>query len=198
MAVMTLERPAAHDQATAPDDERRLAEALCSVHDQMAPPEGYRVEIIEGKIIVSASPFGKHALIIADIRQAITPSLPADFLLMERITLQEPELSRYEPDLGLWPRETLDTDTEWVFRGDACRFVLEVTSPKQEQRDYGKTRGYARSGVPVYLVVDRAKKTCVLFTEPEGGRYRHRYEIPFGKPVMLPLETPVTIETIDF
>lgn len=198
MAVMTLERPTANDDAMAPEDERRLAEVLCSLHDQIDPPEGYRVEIIEGKITMSASPFGKHALIIADIRRAITPTLPASLELVEQVTLQEPELSRYEPDLGLWPRKTLDTDTEWVFAGEECRFVLEVTSPRQEQRDYAKTRGYARSGVPVYLVVDRAVRACVLFTEPEGGRYRHRREIPFGRPVTLPLETSVTIETSDF
>jgi Uma2 family endonuclease len=198
MAVMTLERPAANDETTTPGDERKLAEVLCSLHDQINPPEGYRVEIIEGNIVLSPSPLGKHALIVADIRRAITPTLPASLELMEHITLQEPERGRYEPDLGLWPRETLDTDTEWVFNGEACLFVLEVTSPKQEQRDYAKAAGYARSGIPIYLVIDRRKRACVLYTQPERDQYRELHETPFGMPVTLPLDTPVTIETTDF
>lgn len=57
---------------------------------------------------------------------------------------------------------------------------------------------YARSGIPVYLLVDGGQRVSVVFTEPEGDRYRSRHEYPFGKPVTLPLETPVTIDTSEF
>ena len=193
MAVMTIDGTAA-----LPDDPRKLAEVRRDLHDQLDPPEGYRVEIVEGEIVVSPSPIGKHALIIADIKRAAASSLRPGLELVERVTLEEPELSRYEPDLGLWPRKLLDTETARVFPGDACAFVVEVTSPNQEQRDYSKAKGYARSGIPVYLLVDRASRVCVVFTEPEGDRYRNRHETPFGKPVTLPLDTPVTLETADF
>ena len=192
MAVMSIDRT-----ADMPDDPQKLADVLRDLHDQLNPPEGYRVEIVEGEIVVSPSPFGKHALIIADIKRAASSSLPPSLELVERITLEEPELSRYEPDLGLWPRELLDTESAWVFPGNACAFVVEVTSPNQEHRDYAKAHGYARSGIPVYLLVDRASRVCVVFTEPEGDRYRNRHETPFGKPVTLPLGTPVTPVTLE-
>ena len=38
----------------------------------------------------------------------------------------------------------------------------------------------------------------VVFTEPDGDRYRNRHETPFGKPVTLPLDTPATLETTEF
>jgi Uma2 family endonuclease len=126
MAVMTIDRT-----APVPDDSGKRAEALRDLHDQIDPPEGYRVEIVEGEIVVSPSPFGKHALIIADIKRAAASSLPPGLELVERITLEEPELSRYEPDLGLWPRELLNTETGWVFPGNACALAVEVTSPSR-------------------------------------------------------------------
>jgi Uma2 family endonuclease len=90
------------------------------------------------------------------------------------------------------------TKTEWVFPGAECQLIVEVTSPHQEPRDYGKATAYARSRVPVYLVVDQAARLCVVFTEPEGDRYLTRHEVPFGKPVTLPLDPPVTLETSEF
>ena len=117
--------------------------------------------------------------------------------MFENITCEEPEVDRYIPDLAVWPVEVIKWD-EWVFAGEMCLFAAEVTTPQQEKRDYAKASRYARSGIPTYLVVDRARRVCTLFIEPKGGRYRERHEVPFGKPVTLPLDTPVTLDTSDF
>ena len=178
--------------------EHLPASVVRALHDQLDPPEGYRVEIIEGKLEVAATPFGKHALVIEDLMRAILPTLPRSVALRERITLEEPEIDRYEPDLGMWPRALLDSETEWVFPGENCLFAVEVTSPDQERRDYTKAMGYARAQVPLYLIVDRKRRQCVLLTEPVGGKYMEQEETPFGKPLTLPLETPVTVDTSDF
>jgi len=184
MAVMTIEQP--------------LSAVVRALHDELDPPEGYRVEIIEGKIDVAASPFGMHADILLQIREAVAPALPREIGLYENTTLEEPEVDRYQPDLAAWPRELIRTETEWVFPGDQCLLAIEVTSPDQERRDYAKGAGYARAGTPIYLIVDRKRSVCIVHAEPAGGQYTERYETPFGKPITLPLETPVTIETSDF
>lgn len=169
-----------------------------AIHDQLDPLEGYRVEIIEGKITVAASACGKHASIIRTIRRAIEPTLaPDEHGVFENITCEEPEVDRYIADLAVWPVEFIDRD-EWAFSGAMCLFTAEVTTPQQEERDYAKAAGYARCGIPAYLVVDRAERACTLFTEPEGGRYRELHQTPFGKPVTLPLDTPVTLDTSRF
>jgi Uma2 family endonuclease len=197
MAVMTTERPESEEDGTSSqDDLRRHAEVIRALHDQLDPPEGYRVEIIEGKITVAATPFGKHASIVRRIRMAIEPTLPSEeYGFYENLTCEEPEIDRYVPDLGVWPVEYVDSDDEWVFAAEMCVFAAEVTSPQQAKRDYAKAIGYARAGVPVYLIVDRTRRVCVVLTEPEGGTYKNRHEEPFGKPVALPLDPPVTIDT---
>jgi len=199
MAVMTTERPESEEDAASQDDPRRHAAVVRALHDQIDPPEGWRVEIVEGDITVAATPFGKHASIIRRIRMAIEPTLPPEeYGFYENLTCEEPEIDRYIPDLGMWPVEYIDSDEEWIFSAEKCAFAAEVTSPGQVKRDYAKSAGYARSGVPVYLIVDRTRHACVVLTEPEDGGYKNRHEEPFGKPVTLPLNPPVTIDTSKF
>jgi Putative restriction endonuclease len=182
MAIMTTGRP--------------LSAVVRALHDRIDPPEGHRVEIVEGNITVTAKPFGRHASIVRWIRMAIEPTLPPEeFGFYENLTCEEPEIDRYIPDLGMWPVEYIDSDEEWVFSAEMCAFAVEVTPPGQAERDYAKAAGYARSGVPVYLIVDRTRRICVVLTEPEGGAYKNRHEEPFGKAITLPLDQPVTIET---
>jgi Uma2 family endonuclease len=201
MAVMTMERPTSEDgEGHGPSDDHRRERAAVvrALHDQLDPPEGYRIEIIEGKIEVAATPMGRHAVLVRRIRQAVERDTPPEIGAFENITLEEPEIDRYIPDLAVWPEELVDTEAEWVFAGEGCLLAVEVTSPDQERRDYAKADGYARSGTPIYLLVDRKRRTCIVFSEPAGDRYMTRHEVPFGKPVTLPLDPPITLETADF
>jgi Uma2 family endonuclease len=177
---------------------RETAEVVRALHDEIDPPEGYRVEIVEGNITVASTPFGKHAVILRTIRMAVEGSLSPGFGAFDNTTLEEPDVDRYVPDLAVWPLALVDTETEWVFPGDQCLLAVEVTSPNQEQPGYFKAGGYARCGIPVYLVVDRARSMCVVFTEPEGDRYLTRHEVPFGKPVTVPFDPPFALETSGF
>ena len=173
-------------------------EVVHQVHDSLELPDGFHAEIIEGQISVAASPFGKHAFIVWHIKESTQSALTPGHGLFEVTTAQEPDGDRYIPDLVAWPIELMQTDTEWVFSTTECEFAVEVTSPGQQKRDYKKAAGYARAGVPTYLLVDRSKRECVVFTEPEGGRYLAVRRIPFGKPVELTLHKTATIDTTSF
>lgn len=170
-----------------------------SVHDDLDLPEGYRAEIIGGRIAVSASPFGKHALIVRRIERAVGDALPPDYEAFENTTLEEPNSDRYIPDLAVWPVALLDNDEQWIFPAAECVFVLEVTSPWQETRDRNKAEGYARGGVPVYLLVDRAKHECIVHSNPVGSAYTTSV-FKFGEAVVvsLPGGTEAVIDTSAF
>lgn len=180
------------------DREHDLMDVVQSIHDGLELPEGYRAEIVGGQIAVAASPFGMHAYILAVIRRAAEGYVPSDHYLYENITVEEPDGDRYIPDLALLPDALMRTRRQWIFTMGMCRLVVEVTSPGQEDRDYRKTVGYARAGVPVYLIVDQKRRRCVVHSEPEGDKYDRVTEVPFGKDVVLPLEAPITINTSGF
>src|SRR6266851_10523577 len=77
--------------------EHGLRDLVRSIHDDLDLPDGYRAEIIGGKIDVAASPFGIHAYIVNRIRQAVDSALGPDVNAFENTTLEEPEIDRYIP-----------------------------------------------------------------------------------------------------
>jgi Uma2 family endonuclease len=81
---------------------------------------------------------------------------------------------------------------------EGVAMVLEVTSRRAKVDREVKRRGYARGGVPLYLLVDRDTSTVTLFSEPEGGDYRQQNLAPFGKPLTLPEPFGFDLETADF
>lgn len=177
------------------DREHDLMDVVQSIHDDLELPEGYRAEIIGGQIAVVASPFGMHAYILQEIRDAATGRLPEGHRLYENITLEEPDGDRYIPDLALLPDALMRTRRQWIFPMGMCLLTVEVTSPGQEDRDYRKTAGYARAGIPVYLIVDQKRRRCVVHSEPEGDKYATVTEVPFGRDIVLPLAAPIAVDT---
>lgn len=158
--------------AVLPERDLDVRDVVRTVHDDLDLPEGYRAEIIGGQIAVSASPLGAHAYIVDIVREEVNRALPPGHRAYDNTTLQEPGGDRYIPDLAALPAHLLRGARVWVFPAAECVFVLEVASPGQKARDEKKALGYARGGVPIYLLIDYIAQECVLYSDPDGQRYR--------------------------
>lgn len=176
-----------------PDDD------LAYTADHIDVPEGFRVEIIEGNIIVSPTPAVRHGLITSILQNEINAVMPSGLYAVQNITLTLPETGQqYIPDLMVLPRDMLDQE-EWKLPADAAELVAEVTSPNNAEIDrVKKLRGYARSGVRVYLLVDRLEQTATLFTEPVAGVYQRNVCVAFGQKLPLPEPFSGEIDTSEF
>lgn len=64
--------------------------------------------------------------------------------------------------------------------------MVEVTSSRPEPDRGAKRHCCARAGIPLYLLVDREKKTVTLFSEPKDDDYVADVRVPFGRPLALP------------
>ena len=178
-------------------EEPALARSVVrSVHNGLELPEGFQAEIMEGQIFIGATPNIKHARIIRSIDVALTAALPEAYECYQVVAGQEPEGDRRVPDLGVWPVDMVDEESEaWLMDTADPLVAVEVASAGQEDRDHAKAAGYARAGVPSYFPMDRRRRRCILHTEPAAGSYRTIQPTDFGKPVTLPLETPVELGT---
>lgn len=88
---------------------------------------------------------------------------------------------------------------EWMRVGpDGIAMVVEVTSSRPEADRRSKRYGYARAGVPLYLLVDRDEERAVLFSGPDGKDYGHIDQVPFGKPLPLPEPFAIELDTSGF
>lgn len=183
------------------------------VRDELAeylhlPTDGTRVEVVGGEVIVSPGPTIDHAAIVSDIQKGLVVAelASADFLWRP---LQVADLNLVEigdgyiPDLTVLHHEILTraraSRSRHVFPHQ-LQLAVEVTSPSNARNDrepvlgkesrVTKWSGYALSGVPWYLLVDRDPRSpgIVLYAQPDQGtgRYQVHSRWKIGEPVVLP------------
>ncbi|MFD9593790.1 Uma2 family endonuclease [Kitasatospora sp. NPDC059973] len=172
------------------------------------PDDGTRVEVIGGEFVVSPAPVYLHAGILTDIQEAVLSARVADaafpWRAVQTVNLDLVEIGDgYIPDMVV-----VHQDTDAKSRAEDVLFlqpqdldlVIEVTSPSNARNDRRpllgrrlkptKWSGYARTGVPYYLLVDRdpGQPGITLFGEPDRGEgsYRVLGEWKFGEPLRLP------------
>lgn len=164
-----------------------------------AAPQGWRVELIEGDIHVTPPANGEHEEIVSEaVDQVVQRRRDPNLRSFTGIGLFVPGASRsgkVEPDLVLAPKGSFADQREYHDPGPVL-LVAEVTSPSTGDNDRRKKIiGYARAGIPVYLLVDREAGRVVVHTQPEGEKYTSSatYElsavVPLPEPLGFDLDT---------
>lgn len=169
------------------DQPKSLEAAL----DELELSPGYRAELIEGEIIVAPPPNPEHESVIA--RLARTIARKTDFLASGGLGLITPA-GRFIADLTVATEEYFGSAPgEHGNVATGVLLVAEVTSWNPSNDRGAKAIGYGAAGIPLYLLIDRAAKKTVLFSEPQGGRYQHRatFDITAGVPLPAPFGFPV-------
>lgn len=171
------------------------------------PHDGTRVEIIGGEIVVSPGPDYAHNVIVRSISEGFLaaklrdPAFPWRCVQTQDLSLSEIH-DGYIPDLCVLNEEDDRRATAAQLikvLPEHLELALEVTSPSTapEDRRPGRRRGnpskwngYARVGIPFYLLVDRDPKEArtTLFSRPHTmvGEYQEAVSWAFGEAVKLP------------
>ncbi|TDE36381.1 Uma2 family endonuclease [Actinomadura sp. 6K520] len=167
-------------------------------------PEGFRAELIDGEIVVTPPPGSGHERNIAEIGWQMARQSSTKFHLLSTKGLIVPadeggRTLRVIPDGTVVPVEpdVFEDDEPWS-RPDGVALVIEVTSSRPERDRVAKRRGYARAGIPLYLLVDREEERTTLFSGPDGHDYGHTDQVPFGKSLPLPEPFGFELDTSEF
>ena len=176
-------------------DERGMTKYF----EELEPPEGVRVELLRGEIVMMASPDLAHNMIVEDVLDQI-PRKRWSRLQTQDIDIPD-EASEPVPDLVVLERAARPASGS-LLPSSLVTMVVEVVSRTSIQRDYEIKRSiYAAGKVPVYLIVDPIMAQCVLLTRPVGRRddadYQRQQVTKFGAP--LPLEElGLELDTTEF
>ena len=147
-----------------------------TVDDYMATPEGARYQLLDGELILSASPSNKHQTVSAEvfsdmrlyIRGRSTGRLwyaPFDVIFSDTDVAQ--------PDIVYVSNERAGIITEANIQG-APDLLVEVISPSTARYDRGyKMQLYWRHGVREYWIVDPFAETVEVFVPGESGMVLH-------------------------
>ena len=185
-------------------------------------PDGYRVEIIGGEMIISPGPPFGHNWIISKIITAVNVRAAGDFSFrFEAVATTgfdlEPIQDAYIPDVVVLEREQAERILEQgvlYVRPSDLVMVVEITSRTNARNDrapgprlvrpdgtYQKCKwtGYARCGVPFYLVIDCDPQVSgsLLYSNPDpvDGSYLEVDSWSLGDPSRLPDPIGRTIPT---
>ncbi|MFD7163287.1 Uma2 family endonuclease [Streptomyces violascens] len=160
--------------------------------------EGMRLEFIDGVLRSKAMPDGDHGMIIQWLTRICMQHRPELWLHQgQGIKAQEYRAGRAIPDAALAPSKAFVGQGDWV-DPDPILMVVEVTSWDSDihRRDHvEKPQAYAETGIPVYLLIDRATCEISVYSEPEGRRYAAVRTLPFGKNIELPEPVGITLQT---
>ncbi|GCD35306.1 hypothetical protein OEIGOIKO_03049 [Streptomyces chrestomyceticus JCM 4735] len=177
-------------------------ETLLRLWEETAGPEGSKVEIIAGIVTVSPAPANRHNKIAWKLQRALTGVLPEDWGMYRTVGVSVPSRSGlYIPDLVVAPEAALDEPGNFI-PGAAAELIVEITSPTNACQDrISKAAGYARAGVPLYLLVDvwaPEAPTVTLFGEPRSDVYQVVQAVKFGEEIRLPKPFDLVVETAEF
>ena len=182
------------------------------------PNDGTRVEVIGGEIVVSPGPDYAHNDIVQDVQRSLFAAELADSAFPWRcIHTMDLDLrdihDGYIPDLSLLDKEVAKAARKARLKHitpKQVQLVLEVTSPSNAGNDRPRSRlstgskwnGYARVGIPYYLLVDQDPRAAqsTLFSNPDqsSGEYKHQISWEFGQTIRLPHPLDFEIQTADW
>ncbi len=120
---------------------------------QALPEDRFRWELVDGQLLVTASPAGRHQYAVAQLHLVLHAACPDDFL----VTLAPYDwvISQgtvFVPDLMVVCRDEFDPDGPFT---GTPRLVVEVRSPSTAATDQTlKRQKYEQHGAAAYWLVD--------------------------------------------
>ncbi|WP_129307861.1 Uma2 family endonuclease [Streptomyces sp. L2] len=163
-------------------------------------PRGWRVEQIEGEIYVTPPANGEHEEIVSELSGQVRDH-DKGVGRYTGVGLNIPGASKTGhviPDLVIAPKGSFHDQEEWHEPAGVV-LVAEVTSDGTAERDREKKIvGYARAGIPLYLLIDREKAEVTVHSEPSGDAYTKSPSYKLGLAVPLPAPLGFELDTAEF
>jgi Uma2 family endonuclease len=159
---------------------------------------GYRVELIDGQIVVSPTASRGHSNVVTELIDQLAGVKQRGWERHTNLTVHIPVTrERLIPDLAVVPQDVPGFDENELL-APAVLLVGEVVSPHSRREDREvKPQAYARGGVPLYLLVDRLADPpqVTLFSQPGADSYASRQVAEAGQPLQLPEPFGTALDT---
>jgi Uma2 family endonuclease len=119
------------------------------------PSDGQRHELVEGSLIVSPPPAGRHQGAASRLLRRLADQAPPSFEVVEALGIHMPGGSVLVPDLLVVEAEPLWTNQSGILDASAVQLVVEIVSPGSITMDrLAKPNLYAKAGIPAFWLVE--------------------------------------------
>jgi Uma2 family endonuclease len=146
-----------------------------------------QVELLDGYVVSRDDMKPPHVLATERLRRRLDRIVPGGYFVREEKPIRIPEFDEPRPDIS-------------VVRGDPELFAQRHPAPEDVvllievsetslDRDKGKKRlNYARSGIPVYWIVNLVDRQLEVYTSPGPDGYQSSQNLKSGQEVAVIVE----------
>jgi Uma2 family endonuclease len=159
---------------------------------------GYRVELIDGQIVVSPKASRGHSNVVTELIDQLADVKRRQWERHISLTVHIPATrERLIPDLAVVPKDAPGFDENELL-APGVLLAAEVVSPHSRREDREvKPRAYACGGILLYLLIDMLADPpgITLFSQPGAGGYARRQTATAGQPLRLPRPFGIALDT---
>ncbi|MFF8270709.1 Uma2 family endonuclease [Streptomyces sp. NPDC016562] len=189
-----IERATPIEQAAPPTFETLLRTVA-----ELNTPDGFKAELIRGKIVVSPFSQLRYSRRMRMLREQLQAHVPKGHFadtspFLFRFAASE---RGYGPDLYVADEAAFEEDGLYA-DGAALSLVGEFTSVSTKDVDWNEKLEVYGQLVPVYLVVDMQGLEITCFWDPSPHGYRSRKTVSFGEPLPVPEPFGFELDTTGF
>lgn len=152
-------------------DTTELAQAGAWRFDQLdgLPDDGHRYEVVDGLLVVSPPPTGRHQLVVGELQLQLMQQCPPRWRVLHELGLLLGTDGRV-PDLAVIDAGTsLDTS---FFLPEHFGLVAEVVSRSSRKTDrFAKPGEYAEAGIPLFWRVETEPEVVLTAYALTAGSY---------------------------
>lgn len=160
------------------------------------PEDGQRHELVEGSLLTSPPPAGRHQIFSFRLARLLDDSAPADLQPVEGLGVRVPGGSILVPDILVADRQAVLDARSGILDAETVRLVVEIVSPGSATMDrLTKPAIYARARIPDFWrgELDRRASIATFHLEASrgvyvaGGTAREGRSLEVQSPFALPL-----------
>jgi len=162
--------------------------------DKLPERDGHRYEILDGSLIVSASPTPWHQIVVLELVVLLRAGGPADLLVLSEVDIDF-DHSVLEPDVLVVQASSVTSRVKRL-RPEDVVLAVEVESPSSRRMDrLAKPAVYAEAGIPGYwrVCLDDPDAPAVVVSVLDGGAYREVVTVRAGESVVVDTPFPVQL-----
>ncbi|MGW7329499.1 Uma2 family endonuclease [Streptomyces sp. NPDC054840] len=171
-------------------------ESLLRTVEEMNTPDGFKAELIRGKIVVSPWSKLRYVRPMRALRRQLEAHAPDGHIVeTSPILFRFPAARRaYGPDLFVADESAFDAEGRHADGADLS-LVAEFTSVSTKDADWNEKLVVYGLLVPVHLVVDMQASEITCFSDPSPHGYRSHKTVSFGEALPVPEPFDCAIDT---
>jgi len=162
------------------------------------PDDGQRHELVEGSLVVSPPPAGRHQGVASRLLRRLADQAPPNLEVVETLGVRISGGSVLVPDLLVATRDALWSNESGILDPVAVLLVIEIVSPGSVTMDRRtKPALYAQAEIPSFWRVELEADLSVVTYRLDMGSYAAEESAGRGDTLKVSTPFPISLDPAD-